>query len=479
MRGQPGDLGAVLEHLAAQAGVAAAVADVPLPGGHDLERLVAALVEVRHAGGGRRLTVEVAALAEQRDHLLAGGEDRLAGEPPVGRGGVGGGEPLRRLAGEPAVAADDGAHRQRQLAPPLHVGEVAERAAHDQAGALVHLGGRVRHHGDLDAEDRRRGRGAEELLVALVVGVRDERDGRRDQLGAGGLHVQRRAVRGVVGHPMVGTRVLAGLDLGLGDGGAVGDVPDRRRLGEVGLAAGEVAQERALADLPRLAPGGGVGLRPVDREAEGAPEVLEDLLVLLDELLAQLDEVGPADRHLLLRVGLLRRREVVVVGERRVAPDAVVVLHPALGGQAVVVPAHRVEDRLSGHPLVAGDQVGVGVGEHVTDVQVAAHRGGRGVDRVHVLARLGAVEGVGLVLRQTSPHFSSSPSRAGLSGTSSATVSSPVVSWPWFSIVVMVQMLGGEGPSCRFGIGPHQTRTGLTTFPASTCSTAAPISAKG
>ena len=245
------------------------------------------------------------------DHLLAGGEDRLAGEALVGRGGVGRGEPLRRLAGEPAVAADHGAHRQRQLAPPLHVGEVTEGAAHDQAGALVHLGRRVRDHRDLDAEHRRGGRGAEQLLVALVVGVRDERDGRGDQLGPGGLDVERGAVGGVVGHPVVGAGVLARLDLGLGDRGAVGDVPDRRGLGEVGLTAGEVAQERALADLPRLAPGGGVGLRPVDRQAEGAPEVLEDLLVLLDQLLAELDEVGPADRHLLLRVRLLRRREVV------------------------------------------------------------------------------------------------------------------------------------------------------------------------
>ena len=91
----------------------------------------------------------------------------------------------------------------------------------------------------------------------------------------------------------------------------------------------------------------------------------------LDELLAQLDEVGPADRDLPLRVRLLRRREVGVVGQRRVAAHAVVVLHPALGRQAVVVPAHRVEDLLAAHPLVAGDQVGVRVGEDVADVQRA------------------------------------------------------------------------------------------------------------
>ena len=50
--------------------------------------------------------------------------------------------------------------------------------------------------------------------------------------------------------------------------------------------------------------------------------------------------------------GLGRRHEVGVVGEGRVAADPEVVLHPALGGQAVVVPAHRVED--GSRPACAG-----------------------------------------------------------------------------------------------------------------------------
>ena len=156
-------------------------------------------------------------------------------------------------------------------------------------------------------------RGAEQRLVALVVGVRDQRDHARDQLGPGGLDVDRLAVGPVEGDPVVVAGVLARLELGLGDGGLEGDVPERRRLLEVGLAAGEVAQERALADRLRLRPDGRVVLLPVDREPERAPQVLEDLLVLLDEPLAQLDEVGPADRDLPLGVRLLGRREVGVV----------------------------------------------------------------------------------------------------------------------------------------------------------------------
>ena len=96
---------------------------------------------------------------------------------------------------------------------------------------------------------------------------------------------------------------------------------------------------------------------------------------------AQLDEVLPGDRHLLL-ARLRRRLERRVVRQRRVAAHPVVVLDPPLGRQAVVVPPHRVEDLAAAHALVARDGVGVRVGEHVPDVQRAAHRGRRGVDRV-------------------------------------------------------------------------------------------------
>src|SRR5690606_23837598 len=64
-------------------------------------------------------------------------------------------------------------------------------------------------------------------------------------------------------------------------------------------------------------------------------------------------------------------------------------------------PPHRVEDRLAVHALVAGDDVGVGVGEDVSDVQAAAHGGWGSVDGVDVLPRLGAVEGVGALVLPT------------------------------------------------------------------------------
>ena len=199
---------------------------------------------------------------------------------------------------------------------------------------------------------------------------------------------------------MVGAGVLPGLQLGLGDRGLEGDVPQGRRLLEVGLAAGVVAQEGALRRGLRLGADRRVVLLPVHRETERAPQRLEDLLVLLDEPLAQLDEVRAADRELALRVRLsqFRRREVGVVGQRRVAAHPEVVLHPALGRQAVVVPAHRVEHLEPAHPLEPCDQVGVRVGEDVPHVQRPRDRRGRRVDRVDLVPRLGAVEGVGVVV---------------------------------------------------------------------------------
>jgi hypothetical protein len=110
----------------------------------------------------------------------------------------------------------------------------------------------VREHGDLDAEDGRRDGGAEQALVALVVGVRDEGDARGEELGARGVDDDVVAVRAVEREAVVGARLLAVLELGLRDRGAEGDVPEGRRVGLVRLAAGEVAEERALRGDLRL-----------------------------------------------------------------------------------------------------------------------------------------------------------------------------------------------------------------------------------
>ena len=258
------ELAAALDQLGVQLLVGAAVLQIPLAGGHDLQRLVALLVEVRHTLGRRRLAVQVAGLAQRVHDRLAGGERGLAGNllEQLASGLVL--DPVRGVHDDAAVALDDRPQRQVQVAPPLHVGHVAERTAHGDAGALVHLGGLVRQDRHLDLEQRRIHVLAEIRLVALVLRVGDQRGAGRQQLGAGGLDVDRGAVLEAERHLMVETRVLARFELGLGHGGLERHVPQARRLLLVGLAALQVAQERLLRHAPRMLADGVVGLRPVD-----------------------------------------------------------------------------------------------------------------------------------------------------------------------------------------------------------------------
>ena len=105
----------------------------------------------------------------------------------------------RRLGDDAAVAPDDRAHRQLELAPPV----TSVVSPNVQIIAMpVPLSGSASVVGDdrhLDAEQRRADRRAEERLVALVVGVGDERDARGEQLGAGGVDEDGLAAVGVGG----------------------------------------------------------------------------------------------------------------------------------------------------------------------------------------------------------------------------------------------------------------------------------------
>ncbi len=122
---------------------------------------------------------------------------------------------------------------------------------------------------------------------------------------------------------------------------------------------------------------------PVHREPQALPERLESLLVFAGEGKAQLDEIPARDlsgRRLPAGVVRRLRPQPRLVGEAGLAPDVEEVLHPALGGQAVVVPAHRVEDVAPAHALVTRQYVGLGVAEDVADVKRARNGGWRGVD---------------------------------------------------------------------------------------------------
>ena len=255
----------------------------------------------------------------------------------------------------------------------------------------------VRQHGDLDVEQRRADRGAEQVLVALVVGVRDERDAGGQQLGAGGLDVDgRRRHRGTrPGGTRPGSRGPrarpARPPSGTSRPTARAPRPGtpRRARGCAGTPAGR------RRGTPRR-PSGRSRDQSTDRPSRrhSASNSRSSSTVRRShsstKFLRLTGTCGPDLPSPPSNGGV----NVGVVRQRRVAAHAVVVLHAALGGQAVVVPAHRVEDLAAAHALEPGDDVGVRVGEHVADVQRAGHRRRRRVDRVDLLAGGRAVERV-------------------------------------------------------------------------------------
>ncbi len=400
-------VGRVPCHLAAarhqrrpQLGRAAAVADVPLAAGHDLERAVALLVELDRVLDRACVAEHVARGLQLFDHeplrLLDGlAGDRGVGVEPGTRDGVG------RLGHDPPVAADDGTRGQVQFAPPDDVGQVAERADHGDAGALVGLRQRVPEDRHLDPVQRGAHGRAEQRSVALVVGMGDQRHARRQQLGACGVdHHVALPVGAMERHLVVGAGAVAIFHLGLGDRGLEVDVPHRGCVLGVGLTAGEIAQEGALADPAAASVDRAVEQRPVDAQPEPPEQALEDLLVDRHQLLAQLQEVRARHRRGVVILGWIapeRWLEPIDVGLRRIAAHTEVVLDPAFGRQPVVVPAHRVEHPLAAHALEASDGVGVGVAEHVAHVERAGHRGRRGVDREHAAAYRRTIESVEVI----------------------------------------------------------------------------------
>ena len=156
--------------------VAAAVADVPLPRGDDLQRLVALFEELHRVCDLLDVTDEVAGFAQHLGHPLFGGEHRRTGEFLVRRASGLGRDPVRHPGDDPAVPAHDRSGVQLQLTPPRDVRGVTERTDHRDARALVGFGQRVGDHGDLDPEHRRGDGLTEQWLVALVVGMGDQRD---------------------------------------------------------------------------------------------------------------------------------------------------------------------------------------------------------------------------------------------------------------------------------------------------------------
>ena len=113
--------------------------------------------------------------------------------------------------------------------------------------ARIGLGRGVRQHRDLDAEQRRADGGAEQRLVALVIGMRDEGDAGRQHFRTSRLNVNGlTVVCALKAHAVVSAFLFTVFEFSLCDSSLESHIPERRGFGLVGLATSEIAQERAL-----------------------------------------------------------------------------------------------------------------------------------------------------------------------------------------------------------------------------------------
>ena len=229
------------------------------------------------------------------------------------------------------------------------------------------LGGEDRHLHSVERRDRIR---AEEVLVPFVLRMGDHGDAGGEEFGTRRRDDELTAFVQPEADVVHRALLFAVFDLGLRHCGLEVDVPHGRRFVLVDLVLLDQIEERELGDTTTVFIDRRVGLLPIDGEAETAPEMLVDLLVLHRDLGTGFDEVLPRDlldRILLALVpsGLPVRD----VRELRIAADSEDVLHTALGGKAVVVPTHPVVDVLPAHPLEADEEVLMRVAEHVSDVE--------------------------------------------------------------------------------------------------------------
>ena len=217
--------------VVAQVGVAAAVADVPLPA---WRRSPAACRPSRRsspsagsASARRRRSPDSRAArrpsprGREKVVLPASSCVRRGARPSASQSGV-----SRRI--RPSRPMTDPG-RQLQLAPPR--ARRSGRRTCSTSRCPAPLSGSAAgwaSTGISTPNSGERDRRAEQRLVALVVGVGDQRHAGRDQLGPGGLDVAPGRPARVERHPVVGAGVVAGLQLGLGDRGLERHVPQRR-----------------------------------------------------------------------------------------------------------------------------------------------------------------------------------------------------------------------------------------------------------
>ena len=185
------------------------------------------------------------------------------------------------------------------LAPPGHVGLIAERADHQDAGALA----RVDERAGEDRHRRAKQRGDRGLAEQRPGSARrpDARSRPRRRAAARGGW-WRSSKRGAASDGeldvMIGARDRALFDLGLCDRGLEVDVPHRRRVRLIDVALVEADRGTSAARSRRQWSSMVEYVwRQSTRQSEALPQRFERLLVLRGQRVAQLDEVRAGDRR--------------------------------------------------------------------------------------------------------------------------------------------------------------------------------------
>ena len=234
---------------------------------------------------------------------------------------------------------------------------------------------RLERHARL--EQRRDHLGAKQRLEARVVGMRHQRDAGRQQLRTGRVDVDRAAVG--AREPKLVIRAAASRDPRArparppcGSPRPTASAPRADTRCRAPAAAGTRAARRAGLPCPRWnrsSPN-----RPTDpASATTSSNAFSSSTVSRSHNSMKFGR----DTEIACLPGFSGGVNAGSYGSDGVAPDAEVVLDATLGRQAVVVPAHRIEHSAPAHAVIAGQDVGVGIGEDVSDVQRAADGGRR------------------------------------------------------------------------------------------------------
>ena len=233
------------EQRRSQRFIPASVADVPLATGDDFQWTISLFVELHRVRDWPWLGLQVAGCAQQLNDQCLCLLHRFSCQRCVLSATTLRNDCRRRLGKNSTVATDDCASGQIELTPPHHVGEVTEGANHGDAGALVGLGEWVRVHTDFHIEQWRSNGLAEERCITRIVGMRNQTNAGRNQLGSGRFDDDVTS-RTVERDRMISAGAFAILQLCLCNRSAEVDIPQRRCFLCVGLAACQVVEKCLL-----------------------------------------------------------------------------------------------------------------------------------------------------------------------------------------------------------------------------------------